>query len=174
MQNEIIRFVCLAVTVVLGMQSLADIAQQEAERRQQIDSEGVQAKVIEGNGAALAPNGNVTVSSPGARSQPAEKSSKDQKSKTSVRSYRAALEKMDRTIKQYETRLESLRLRLRSEKGDFSRSDLAAAAQAKTQAQMDELREKLEQVRRERTALYQAGKKEGYLPGELDGKGIDY
>jgi predicted RNase H-like nuclease (RuvC/YqgF family) len=174
MQNEIFRHFCLAASLVLGMQSLADLAQKEAERRQQLDNEGVQAKVIEGDGAALAPNGSITVSSPASRPQAGNDNSKDRKGKASVKSFRNALEKLDRTIRQYESRLESLRNRLRSEKGGFAKSDRAVAAQAKTQAQIDALQEKLEQIRNERSVVYQAGKKEGYLPGELDGKGIEY
>lgn len=173
MRNEKIRSVCLAATIVFGMQSLVDMAQKEAERRQQLDIQGVQEKVIEGEGASLAPNGNLTVSTPpGTRSQTIEAPAKDQKNRTSIRSYRSALQKLDRAIRQYETRIESLLIRLESEKKRISRNDRTADTQSRIQEQIDELRLKIEQANKDRSTIFQSGKKEGYLPGELDGKGI--
>jgi len=40
------------------------------------------------------------------------------------------------------------------------------------QDQILELQSKLKRLRQERLDIYEAGKKAGFLPGELDGKGI--
>lgn len=167
----------LALVVVFTLQSLADVAREEAERRKRIDQQGIEVKVIEINGS-LYLKGNVTTStSPRPVSLQNETSSDSRRSRTSLKSYHSALQKLDRAIHQDETRIESLRARLQSEKwalpkvGRISRNSTAADNQAKLQSQIEELQIKLEQERQERTEIYQAGKKDGYLPGELDGKG---
>jgi hypothetical protein len=167
----------LVLIVVLAMQSLVDAARQEAERRKQIDQQGIEVKVIERNGP-LPSKGNLTTStSPRLVPLQNETPSDSRKNRTSLKSYRSALQKLDRAIRQDETRLESLRARLQSEKwaipkvGRISRNSPAADNQAKLQIQIEELQAKLELARQERAEIYQAGKRDGYLPGELDGKG---
>jgi predicted RNase H-like nuclease (RuvC/YqgF family) len=155
------------------MQSLADVAEKEAERRSQIENQGVQEKVIMGDGESLAPNGNLTVSTPsGAKFQNAEAPAKDQKKMTSIRSYRAALQKLDRAIRDNEMRMDSLRARMQAEKKRISKNSLPSSAQSRLQEQIDQLQTKVEQARKDRAGIYQSGRKDGYLPGELDGKGI--
>ena len=177
MREKIFKSYSLALIVVVVMQSLADVAREEAERRKRIDQQGIEVKVIEIKGS-LYLKGNVTTStSPRPVSLQNEASPDSRKSRTSLKSYHSALQKLDRAIRQDETRLESLRTRLQSEKlalpkvGRISRNSPAADNQAKLQSQIEELQIKLEQERQERTEIYQAGKKVGYLPGELDGKG---
>jgi hypothetical protein len=177
MRERIFRSYSLALMVVFWMQSLADVAREEAERRKQIDQQGLEVKVIERNGS-LSSKGNLTTStSPRPVSPQNETSSDSRKNRSSLKSYRSALQKLDRAIRQDETQLELLRTRLRSEKwalpkvGRISRNSPAADNQAKLQNQIEALQVKLEQARQQRMEIYQAGKKDGYLPGELDGKG---
>jgi predicted RNase H-like nuclease (RuvC/YqgF family) len=177
MRNEKFRSCCLAAMIVFGMQSLADVAQKEAERRKQVDAQGVEVKVIEGNG--VSPNGNLTVStSPKFTPQIEEAPSNSQKGRASIQHYRSALQKLDKAIQQDETRLETLRSRLQSEKwalpkiGRLSRNSPSVDKQTKLQEQIEELQAKIKQAREERNKIYRSGKKDGFLPGELDGKGI--
>jgi hypothetical protein len=177
MRNEKFRSCCLAVVIAFGMQSLADVARKEAERRKQVDQQGVEVKVIEGNG--VSPKGNLTVStSPKFTPQMEEGRSNPTKNRASIQHYRSALQKLDQAIRQDEMRLESLRARQQSEKwalpkiGRLSRSNTSAGNQAKLQEQIEELQAKIKKDREERDEMYQSGKKDGFLPGELDGKGI--
>jgi hypothetical protein len=166
----------MTAIVVFGMQSLADVAQKEAERRKQIEQQGVEEKVIVGNGDLAASDGNLTVSTPsGARPL---KEAANKKNHASVQHYRSALQKLDRIIRQNEIQLESLRARLQSEKWALqkiprnSKGSLPIDKQTKLQEQINTLQAKTELVRQERNGIYQSGKRDGYLPGELDGKGI--
>jgi hypothetical protein len=172
MRSEKLRSCCLGVILLFGMQSLADLALKEAERRKQMDSQGVQAKVIEGNGGSTVP----TFPEPTPRT---EKASQDSKKKpASIEYYRNALRKLDKAIRQDEIHLESLRTRLQSEKwatpkiGRTSKIDSAAENREKLQEQIEELQQKIKLAHEEREDIYQSGKKDGYLPGELEGKGI--
>jgi hypothetical protein len=179
MRNEKFKSCCLAAIFVFGMQSLADVAQKEAERRKQVEAQGVEVKVIEGNGVPISSNGNLTVStSPKFTPQIEKAPSNSQKSRASIQRYRSALQKLDQAIRQDEMRLESLRGRLQSEKwalpkiGRLSRSNTSPGNQARLQEQIDELQAKIKRAREERDEIYRSGKKDGFLPGELDGKGI--
>jgi hypothetical protein len=176
-RKETFRSYSLGLIVIFAMQSLADVAREESERRKQIDQQGIEVKVIERNGPPSS-KGNLTTST---SSRPValqnETPSDSRKNRTSLKSYRSALQKLDRSIRQDETRLESLRARLHSEKwalprvGRISRNSPAADNQAKLQREIEELQVKIERAKQERLEIYQAGKKDGYLPGELDGKG---
>ena len=169
----------LAALFIFSLQSLADIAREEAERRKLLEQQGIEAKVIEGNPGHLAPGGNLTISTtkpsmPGRMKKP----SSSEKPKTSARSYRTALQKLDRTIRRDQARLESLRARLMDEKwalpktGRISKNVDTTDSQNRLQAQIEELESKLKQQREERLQIYDEGRKAGFLPGELDGKGI--
>jgi hypothetical protein len=158
------------------MQSLADVARKEAERRNQIDQQGIEVKVIESSVASE--DSPTTSTSPRTAPPQHDSPSGSRSDRGSLKSYRSAIQKLDRQIRQDEMRLESLRAKLQSEKwalpkvGRISRSSSPAADnEAKLQNQIQELQIKLEQARRERLEVYREGKKDGYLPGELDGKG---
>ena len=45
-------------------------------------------------------------------------------------------------------------------------------SQSKLQAEIEELQIKLKRLQEERFEVYESGKKAGFLPGELEGKGI--
>lgn len=161
----------------LAAQSLAEVARREAERRRELDRQGVAARVIDGDAAQLAPNGNVSTSSPAPRSRmpgdPAGHASVKQ-----PRSYRTRIQKLDRDIVSAEDRVTVLRERLRKERwalpkvGRLSRSSGAATSQERLERQIRDLDSKVRQLRRERREVWDEGRRAGYQPGELDGKGL--
>jgi hypothetical protein len=159
------------------MQSLADIAREEAERRKQLEQQGIEGKVIETNAAHPAPNGNLTLSTI-PLAAPTKAHSASRKSLPSVRSFRTALQKLDRTIRKEEARLKLLHARFQAGRwalpkvGRVSGSNSSTSGQERLQREIEDLQTKLTQLRQERFEIYESGKKEGFLPGELDGKGI--
>ena len=170
----------LALFVFWGLQSLADVALQEAERRRQLDQQGIEGKVIEGNAVPSSSEGNITTSKdtrPVAPKTPADATAS--KGKASARSFRAALQKLDRTIRENEHRLELRRARQQSQRwetpktGRVSRRRSKADSQNDMQKEIEELQVKLQRLRRERAEVYEEGIKAGFLPGELDGKSLD-
>ncbi len=178
MRKEKFKSCCLTVIFLFGMQSLADLAQKESERRKQVEMQGLKVKVIEGNGESAASNGSLTTSTLPVSSTRTEAPPGPQNNRASIRHYRNALQKLDKVIRQDEMRLESLRARLQAERralpkiGRLSPKNASVETEAGLQEQIEELLAKLKQAREERSEIYQAGKKDGYLPGELDGKGI--
>jgi hypothetical protein len=169
----------LAAFSLFLLQSLADVAREEAERRKGLEQQGIEAKVIEGDITRLAPNGNLSTSTlPSPAPKKTKPSSDSGKSPSSIRSFRSALQKLDRTIRQDQERLDSRRARLQAEKwalpkvGPVSRGGGSADSQARLQVEIGELESKLKRMRRERSEIYEEGRRAGFLPGELDGKGI--
>jgi chromosome segregation ATPase len=166
----------MTACVVLCLQSLADVARDEAERRKLLDQQGIEAKVIEVDAGQ---KGNLTIStdSPPAARKDSQKKPARSDGRTSVRSFRNALQKLDRAIRQNQERLESRRARLRSGRWEISKSGRASSSnaeksQSRLQEEIEDLEMKLNQLRQERSEVYQEGRKAGFLPGELDGKGI--
>lgn len=161
------------------MQSLADIARDEAERRNRLNEQGIVAKVIDGNTPGSGRQANITTSSESdirpkeARSQP-----RSEKGASSVRNYRAALQKLDRAIQKTELRLTSARARMQAAKRADSRSTSTPSRggkkeqQDRLQIEIEEIQIELKQLRQERLEVYDSGRKAGFMPGELDGKGI--
>ena len=163
-------------TDVLAVQSLADAARREAERRRELDRQGIAAKVIEGDPGSLAPDGAVSTSSPGPRFGSGEVRA-NAKSRDSPRSYRSALQKLDREIRTAEDRLTMLRERLQAERwalpkaGRASRSGGGAESRERMEQQIRELELRVKRLRQDRLATYDEGRRAGFQPGELDGKG---
>jgi chromosome segregation ATPase len=162
-----------------NLQSLADVARQEAERRKQLEEQGIEAKVITGIGGQASPSGSVTVSSPaGSAPERSASQSAPAKKQSSVRGYREALQKLDRAIRQDEERLQSLRTQLQAEKwaipkvGRVSGRKQTEDKQSRLQAKIDEIQARMKRLRQERIETYDAGRRAGLLPGELEGKGI--
>jgi hypothetical protein len=166
---------CLAVLAVFCMQSLADIAREEAERRMLLDQQGIEGKVIDPDKAQSGQNGNLTIftsTASTAKQKPTDSTSS--KEGKSIRSFSTALQKIDRSIRQNEERLQSRRSRLQSQRWEITKEGRSSAGKSQSQLreEIEDLEIKLEQLRRERSEVYEAGKKAGFLPGELDGKGI--
>jgi predicted RNase H-like nuclease (RuvC/YqgF family) len=169
----------MAVCVVMLMQSLADIARREAARRKLLDEQGIEGKVIEGNPVASSSRGNLTLSTPApAAPQETSKRGASSKSQPALRPFRNALQKLDRTIRQEEKRLETRRTRLQAERwappkaGKVTSRNQSEDIQNRLREEIEELQLKLKELRRERAEIYDEGKKAGFLPGELEGKGL--
>jgi predicted RNase H-like nuclease (RuvC/YqgF family) len=175
----ILALLCLAAAAVplLNAQSLAEAARREAERRREIDRQGLEAKVIEGDPAQLAPDGNLSTSSPVRRDRPTTDREVEPRRKGTPRSYRTKIQKLDREIRSGEDRIAALRERLRRERwalpkvGRISRSSGGSGSQERLQAQIGDLESKVRQLRKERRETYDEGRRAGFLPGELDGRG---
>jgi chromosome segregation ATPase len=156
-------------------QSLVEVARKEAERRQNLKE--VQARQIDGaDPARIAPEGAISTSSTGPAPPTAKAVPARQESRESLRSYQSRLQKLDRDIAQAEQKLTVLRLRADAErwapvktaKGSVNMGSTSAANQLRWQ--IAELEAKLSDLREERSDVFQAGKRAGYLPGELEGR----
>jgi predicted RNase H-like nuclease (RuvC/YqgF family) len=179
MRIATLRSSCAVLLLLFHMQSLVDVAREEAERRQRLEEQGIVAKVIDGNTVGQARHGNVSTSTePDSKQKESPSRSGSAKSRGSVQTYRSALQKLDRAIHQNEARLASMRTRLQAEKwanpksGKSSNRTGTTDQQARLQSEMDDLQLKLKQLRDERFEVYEAGKKAGFMPGELEGRGI--
>jgi len=167
---EKLFFYGLAACLAFGMQSLADLARQEAERRKAL--EGVEAKVIQENLENSSTEGNVLPPTTAATGL-------SNKAKLpSAKSYRSTIQKLDRSIASTEERLQLLRVRLQEERwalpkvGRLSRQSGTKDSQKRVQAEVEKLEIELKQMQQQRAETYEEGRKAGFLPGELDGKGI--
>ena len=179
MRNANLRSCSLVFLLIFNMQSLVDVARDEAERRKRLEEQGIEARVLDENAAGLVRQGNVTTSTePAASAQMPSVRSDPLKSRGSVRSYRSALQNLDRAIQQNEAHLAAKRARMQAEKWanlksrKGSKSAGAINPQSRLQDEIDALQIKLKQLRDERFETYEAGKRAGFLPGELEGKGI--
>jgi hypothetical protein len=167
----------MTACLFLGMQSLTDIAQEEAKRRQLLEQQGIEGKVVDGNALP-----SVAAENPAKAKAPSEKPKKDSsessssKKRASVQKYRAALQKLDRQIRQDEDRLALAQVRLKESRWTLPKSgrllagNRTADAEARLQKEIDEWQMKLKELRREREETYEEGRKAGFLPGELEGK----
>jgi chromosome segregation ATPase len=171
---------CIFLLLTLDAQSLVDFARQEAERRRQLEQQGVHGKVIEGNGQRLEPDsGNLSTSTePGVTHGTASGRQDTAKDQASLRRFQTALRKLDREIQRTDSRLASLQSRIRAEKWENVKTGRSAGrsrtkdSRSKSQAEMEKLQAKLKELRDERFEVIEAGKKMGFFPGELDGKGL--
>jgi hypothetical protein len=153
-------------TALLPAQSLAEAARKEAERRKALEEQGVQSKTIvrQGSPVRSAP----TNSSPKSEISPSGKS-------PSATRYRVALEKLQGEILRAQERLDAVRKRLEVEKNAplrIGRSANLAGDWQKLQAQVAEWESRLSRLKEERRKTYDEARKAGFLPGELDGRGI--
>ena len=169
----------LAFLLMFNLQSLVDVAREEGERRKRLEEQGIEARVLDENAVGLARQGNITTSTePAASVHMPSARSDSSKGQGSVRSYRSALQKLDRAIQQNEAQLAAKRARLQTEKranfqiGKASKGAEEEKQKIRLQAEIEALQIKLKQLRDERFEAYEAGKRAGFLPGELEGKGI--
>jgi hypothetical protein len=164
----------------LGMQSLSDVAREETERRRLLEQQGIEAKVIVRDSGQRAVNGTIRQEKvPSSTSAKASASSKTNKDRGSARNYRSALQRLDKAILKEEGRLKVRCERLQSMQGVPPRFSTSRADRNQTsnnitrlQSEIEDIEENLKQLRQERMEKYEEGLKEGFLPGELDGKGI--
>jgi chaperonin cofactor prefoldin len=173
-----LALVCCISAHNLTAQSLMDAARKEAERRRQLAEQGIEAKVIEGDGRGKTAGGNVTTFTreTGIKSSPAQ--FKEPRTRIPASTYQRLLQKLDREIAECEERRNSLKRQAEAEKWSLprvGRTGLRTGAQTlqeRLRKQAEELEVKVKRLRLQRMETYEAGKKAGYLPGELDGKGI--
>lgn len=176
--NVLLVAAAVAVSASLNAaysQSLAEAARRESERRKELAQRGVKAKVIEVEDPALvAPKGNLSTSRPTpheATRTPAEPSGRKSES---LRSFQTKLQKLDREISNSDNRLELLRGRLEAGRRASQGSPRGSSASSleRLRQQIGDLELKLSQLREERSDTYHAGRKAGFLPGELEDRGI--
>jgi len=152
-------------------QSLADHARQEGERRKEVDRRGVAAKTFRNADIRPGTSGSAAAIPP-TRAAPA--SAAPEKGRT-LRSFRAAISSLERSIRQEEEKLGAARRRLELE----VRRERLPSRRASPNTQSDRLREtireldrKILRLRAERRAVYEEGLRAGWQPGELDGHAI--
>jgi|WetSurMetagenome_2_1015567.scaffolds.fasta_scaffold371584_1 predicted RNase H-like nuclease (RuvC/YqgF family) len=168
----------LAAAPLGNSQSLAELARREAERRKALDLEGVKGKIIQDFDVRQRSGGNISTSSPSEDSRKTAEKQTAPKSGVSLKIYRAAIEKLDREIRQARKKLTAIRERLADLRwappraGKSSASSTSDSSLERLSVQIQELEAKLKQLESERLQTYDEGRKAGYLPGELDGKGI--
>jgi hypothetical protein len=168
---------CLGGPAFARRQSLAEVARKEAERRRVLDQQGIEAKVITFDSARVGSTAESGLPVP-----PAARASTGQSrargGRLSIQSLRSNLQKLDREIQYGKERLALLRARMDAERwqlpkaGRISRGGSSTSARERLASQIKELEVKLKHWERERYETYESGLKAGFLPGELDGKGI--
>jgi hypothetical protein len=160
-------------------QSLSELARKEAERRQKVDQQGIPVKRIESANIGLPdPGGRVSVSSPEPPStRPAGAATKAE-TRPTLRSFQLRLQKLDTEITLAEEKLKLLRKRADAARWTVVKTPKGSkvpglfSGQDQYRWQILEAETKLASLRRERSDVFQAGRKAGYLPGELEGRGI--
>jgi hypothetical protein len=162
----------------LSAQSLAEAARKEAERRRQLEEQGIEAKVIQGGVRSRGSGGSVTTFTREPEAKGASAPLKEPRGRVSASTYRRLLQKLDREIAECEERQAGLKRQADAEKWSLPRAGRPGrragtqSPQERLRKQAAELDARLRRLRLERMEAYEAGKKAGYLPGELDGKGI--
>jgi hypothetical protein len=165
-------------TVECRAQSLGDVARREAERRRKLEQEGKAGKTIADQDLAChGRNGNITLSRPDPppRQTPSPSSGPGPRS---AASFQNRLRSLDRQIRQTEDKIAFSRERLARERWAPPRTDRLSrrrgtdSSEERLRWQIRSLENKLKSLRQERREVYDAGRKAGLLPGELDGKGI--
>lgn len=170
----------LVLLLVAAAQSLADVAGTEAERRALVDAQGSVVKVIDGEPGGWAPDANLTGGVPPPPSPAPDRAPMRREESQSLRHYRNMLQKLDQAI-----RKEERQLALKREKLEAGRRTLPGPgplkarsggwkreARERLEAEIREIGERLVELRRARADCYDEGRKAGFLPGELDGRGI--
>ena len=181
------RRACIGVLLVrLGagwcaasdLQSLAEAARKEAERRQGLDQQNIKVKRIETcDLSQFAPGGTISLSSPQSDAALPLAAAKPPP-RPSLRSFQSRLQKLDQDIMQAEDRLKQLRARTEAERWSPSRPAkgsmgfVLSSSARQLSSQIQEVEAKLARLRLERSNTFQDGRKAGYLPGELENRGV--
>jgi len=165
----------VAMPISLPAQSLAEAARKENERRRSLEERGISGRVIEQHDTKqLGLNGSLSVFAPVQATPRAEKPAAIERG--APNSFRKALQDLDREIRQAEDRLALLKEKITTERRAppvLTRSSRSNSRALSTDRLQDDVREwelKLKRLRQDRFDTYNAGRKAGFLPGELDGK----
>lgn len=156
-------------------QSLGELSRLEAERRRGLQERGVQGRVLgEEDLARSATGANVSTFSP-APSIGTIRSDAPHRS-GSPAAYRRKLQKLDRDILLTGRKVRDLRAKLARQRwalpdsGRRTRSGSGAAEEG-LRDQIRDLTRRLELLHSDRRQVYDEGRRAGFLPGELDGRG---
>lgn len=167
----------LLLAPAAGAQSLAEAARREAERRRALEAGGVSGSVVSHeNVEAAGRHGAVTTSSiPNRSSRRGE--SRQSPGGAGARGFRSTLQNLDRQIRDTADRLKIARARIDSERWAQPKPGRQGAAGVSSSVeryrwQVQELEAKLSRLHQERRETWEAGRKAGFLPGELDGRGV--
>jgi hypothetical protein len=162
--------------ISLPAQSLAEAARKESERRRILEERGISGRVIEQQDTTqLGLNGSLSVFAPVPASRPAEKPAVAIE-RGAPNSFRKALQNLDHEIRQGEDRLILLKEKITTARRAppvLTRSSRSNSRALSTNRLQDDVREwelKLKRLRQDRLDTYTAGRKAGFLPGELDWK----
>jgi predicted RNase H-like nuclease (RuvC/YqgF family) len=175
------RLCCFSIVPLLAFlgvcQSLTELARREAERRRALTEAGIVAKVIDGSllERKLA-QGTVVLTEGVARPSPPRVPAS--KSAGSVASYRSRLRSLDAQIRRADEQLRLLRKRMVEDRwappkpGRVGRNNQSGNTQEELKWKVRELEDRLRQLKDERLEVYDRGRRAGFLPGELEGKGL--
>ncbi|MDR0843101.1 MAG: hypothetical protein LBP68_06755 [Acidobacteriota bacterium] len=181
-------FLFLNLCPLWSAQSLADVARAEAERRRLLDEQGIEGKVVDGTLPEWASSGELHAEDTSPPAAAREKTSKrdtgdGERLRGTLQKYRAGLQRLDKAIQKEERALESKRRRLETARrappapirlGRVSTRNAAAETMQRLEAEMKDIEANLRQLREERSDLYDEGRRDDFLPGELEGKGGVY
>lgn len=155
-------WLCLPRPISLQAQSLAEAAHKESERRRSLEERGISGRVIEQHDTTQRRlNGNVSVFAPVPATRRAERPAPN--------TFRKALQVLDREIQQGEDRLALLKEKIQTARR-AAHVPTRSSRSGSLQADLRECELKLKRLRQDRLDTYNAGRKAGFLPGELEGK----
>jgi hypothetical protein len=162
-----------------GLQSLAEAARKEAERRQGLDQQNIKVKRIETcDLAQLVSGGTISLSSPRSDAALPLAAAAKPPPRPTLRSFQTRLQKLDRDILQAEDRLKQLRARAEAERwspakpAKGSMGFVQSSSSMQLASQIQELEAKLVRLHMDRSNTFQDGRKAGFLPGELENRGV--
>jgi hypothetical protein len=166
------------VSSICRTQSLAEVARLEAERRQKIAEQGIEVKRLRNQDGVGARSGAaISLSQPVARS-PADAARTRAEPRPALSTFQSRLQKLDRDIAQADAKLKILKARVDAERWapvKTSKGSLGSgpsSAQNQLRWQLLDLEGQLSTMRKERGDIFLEGRKAGYLPGELEKRGI--
>ena len=176
-------FLFWSLQLLWSNQSLADVARAEAERRRLLDEQGIEEKIVNGIPSEEEMVGKRTRydAPPSAvrRNSPERGADSGARSRDTLRKYRAELQKLDKAIQKEEQTLASKRRRLETVRrtppapiriGSLATRNAVAEAMRRLEAEIKDGEDKLKQLVEERANLYDEGRRNGFLPGELEGR----
>ncbi len=170
-----------ACALVAGdLQSLIEVARKEAERRQRLEQQNIKGKKIESGAdpSRIARGASVSVSSQTLDSAPARSTTAKPPQRPTLLSFQTRLRRLDQDIRQASEKLNKLKAQAEEERSAPARliGGRGGLTGSKTRKQLEdqiqELTAKLKRMRQERDDTALAGRKAGYLPGELENRGI--
>lgn len=175
---------CRLTLLLLSTQSLADLAREEAERRNAIDQQGIRTRIVTTVEATREPvdaEGEPALHPPPrSRTVPRDEAPTHRRSLNAIK---RLLRRLDQSIRKSERELALCRTRLqegrwelpkvgKASKTGSRQGDAQQRAQERLRQRIEEIETELRRLREERRDAYEEGRRAGFHPGELDGKGV--